>query len=262
VPEKNCFVICPFGTPDSTTRKRSDMVLEYLIGPALAGSGMAITRADLAAQPGIVTVHVIQHLIEDELVIADISDRNPNVFYELAIRHAIRKPFIQIIEDGQTIPFNIQDIQTVIYDTTNVNRIKSAVQMIQKQLIWYSAGGKVTSPVTVAIDALIGTRTLAQFSELMQKVADLDNSIAQTAGLKNTLEEMRAQLQVVADKLQSAQPVGHTDNRDQSNNKSRNRNRDAEDVYSSRADSVVRQRNPTKEYSVGEWLDLHNKGKV
>jgi len=233
------------------------MVLEYVIEPAVADSGMLVTRADLAAQPGIVTVHVIQHLIEDDLVIADITDRNPNVFYELAIRHAIRKPFIQMIESGQTIPFNIQDIQTVIYDVTDVKQIKSAIQMIKKQLIWYSNGGKVTSPVTLAIDALIGTRTLSQFTELMQKVSDLDQSIAQTAGLGNKLEEIRAQLKEVVDKVQSASPGGRTDNQSHSNN-----DRTAKDPYSSQMDAAMKQRHSRKEHSVSDWIDLNQKGRL
>src|SRR5262245_16893228 len=103
---RNCFVICPFGVPDSASRKRSDMVLEYVITPAVDAFKYSVNRADLAAQPGIVTVHVIQHLIEDNLVIADITERNPNVFYELAIRHAIRKPYVQIVSKDQEIPFN------------------------------------------------------------------------------------------------------------------------------------------------------------
>ena len=40
-----------------------------------------------------ITSQVLQHVTEDALVVADLTGRNPNVFYELALRHAIRKPF-------------------------------------------------------------------------------------------------------------------------------------------------------------------------
>ena len=44
------------------------------------------------------TNQVIQHIVDDPPVVADLSDRNPDVLYELAIRHPIRKPLVQIIK--------------------------------------------------------------------------------------------------------------------------------------------------------------------
>jgi hypothetical protein len=230
------------------------MVLEYVIRPALASLGFDISRADLAAQPGIVTVHVIQHLIEDDLVVADITDRNPNVFYELAIRHAIRKPYIQLIASGQQIPFNIQDIQTFIYDITDVKRIKSAVEMIQKQLAYYDSGGKVTSPVTVAIDAMIGTRTLSQFTELLKKVEDLDHSVAQTAGLSSKLEEIRSQLKDIVDK------VGHASG--SAPERSSAASNDEKDNRYGTGQEQQQPKRSRKEYSVSEWIDLNQRGRL
>jgi hypothetical protein len=132
IESKSCFVICPFSVPGSEVRKRSDFVLEYIVRPSVADLDYQVTRSDISAEPGVVTLNVIQHLIEDDLVIADITDRNPNVFYELAIRHAIRKPYVQLISAGQAIPFNIQEIQTIIYETADVQSIKNAVAMIKK----------------------------------------------------------------------------------------------------------------------------------
>jgi len=64
-------------------------------------------RADELAEPGIITSQVIQHIVDDQLVIADLTERNPNVFYELALRHALRKPVVQIIHRGEAIPFDV-----------------------------------------------------------------------------------------------------------------------------------------------------------
>ena len=58
-------------------------------------------------QPGIISNQVITRLLEDNLVIADLTDRNPNVYYELAVRHAFGKPVIQIIDSNETIPFDV-----------------------------------------------------------------------------------------------------------------------------------------------------------
>jgi hypothetical protein len=45
--------------------------------------------------------------MNDPLAIADLSDPNPNVFYELAIRQAIGKPLVQIIQKDEKIPFDV-----------------------------------------------------------------------------------------------------------------------------------------------------------
>ena len=62
--------------------------------------GYEVTRADKIAESGIINSQIIQRIVEDELLIADLTDMNANVFYELAIRHSIRKPFVQIMQKG------------------------------------------------------------------------------------------------------------------------------------------------------------------
>ncbi|MBN2209187.1 MAG: hypothetical protein JW759_07815 [Candidatus Coatesbacteria bacterium] len=97
-PAKVCFVIAPIGDPDSDVRKRSDQVVKHVIHPALKPLGYEAVRADQISEPGMITTQIIQHIIDDALLIADLSGRNPNVFYELAIRHALRKPYMQLIQ--------------------------------------------------------------------------------------------------------------------------------------------------------------------
>src|SRR5215510_5518346 len=89
---KTCFVIAPIGEADSTIRKRPEQVFKYVVEPAARECGYQALRADQIPQPGMITTQAIQHVVEDPLVIADLTGRNPNVFYELAVRHAIGKP--------------------------------------------------------------------------------------------------------------------------------------------------------------------------
>jgi hypothetical protein len=65
-----------------------------VINPAVAECGFDTLRADQISEPGLITPQVIRHVINDPLAIADLSGPNPNVFYELAIRHAIGKPLV------------------------------------------------------------------------------------------------------------------------------------------------------------------------
>jgi len=105
---KKCFVIAPIGETGSATRARSDYIFSKVIAPAAEECGYEALRADMLPEPGIITTHVIAHLANDPLVIADLTDANPNVFYELAVRHTTGLPVIQLIEDGQRIPFDVR----------------------------------------------------------------------------------------------------------------------------------------------------------
>jgi hypothetical protein len=53
-------------------------------------------------------------------VIADLSFHNPNVFYELALRHAVRKPIVQISRTADRLPFDIGQFRTIVVDTTDI----------------------------------------------------------------------------------------------------------------------------------------------
>ena len=62
----------------------------------------------------------VKYVIDSPLVIADLTDYNPNVFYELAIRHILKKPFIQMIKLGQKIPFDVCGWRTIPFDIDNL----------------------------------------------------------------------------------------------------------------------------------------------
>ena len=52
-------------------------------------------------------------MADADLVVADLTDHNPNVFYELAIRHALQLPLVQLIDSAQDLPFDIKAMRTV-----------------------------------------------------------------------------------------------------------------------------------------------------
>jgi len=113
---QTCFVIAPIGKEGSDVRVRSDQVLKHIIKPAANDCGYETVRADQISEPGLITSQVIQHVVEDPLVIADLTGWNPNVFYELSLRHALKKPVVQIIHATETIPFDIAASRTIHVD--------------------------------------------------------------------------------------------------------------------------------------------------
>jgi hypothetical protein len=113
---KKCFVIAPIGQENSEIRARSDQVFTYVIKPAVEQLGYEAIRGDQISQPGNVTSQVIEHLMEVELAIVDLTGRNPNVYYELAIRHGAKKPVIQIKQTLESLPFDIVGTRTIDFD--------------------------------------------------------------------------------------------------------------------------------------------------
>jgi hypothetical protein len=151
--ERRCFVIAPIGDPDTEVRRRSDQVLKHIITPAVAECGYRALRADQISEPGIITSQVIQHVVDYPLVVADLTGRNPNVFYELAVRHAIQKPLVQIIKKGETIPFDVAGTRTVNVDHQDLDSVEEAKREIVKQIKAVEQNPKlVDTPISVAID--------------------------------------------------------------------------------------------------------------
>ena len=150
---KICFVIAPIGEPESETRRRSDQILRHIIRPAVESRGYKAIRADDISEPGIITSQVIQHVVDDPLVVADLTERNPNVFYELAVRHAIRKPFIQIINRGESIPFDVAATRTVFVDHHDLDNVETAKTEIKEQIIALdSDSSTLETPISVSLD--------------------------------------------------------------------------------------------------------------
>lgn len=153
---KICFVISPIGDEKSEIRTRSDQILKHVIEPSTDECGYKAIRADKIDKPGLITSQVIQHIVEDPLIIADLTGQNPNVFYELAIRHAIRKPFIQIIKKGERIPFDVAGTRTVNVDHHDLDSVGEAKDEIINQIKSLEQDpNNIETPISVSLDLQI-----------------------------------------------------------------------------------------------------------
>ncbi|MEN5146603.1 MULTISPECIES: hypothetical protein [Brevundimonas] len=118
--ESTCFYIAPIGDEGSEPRKHSDLFLGSIVEPALETFGLQVIRADSIDKPGIITRQIIDYIMRSRLVIADLSFHNPNVFYELALRHAIKLPIVQLIRSTDKLPFDVNQMRTISIDTTDI----------------------------------------------------------------------------------------------------------------------------------------------
>jgi len=98
------FVIRPFGKKKDSSGKEVDFdrVHEKLIGPALEATGLGGSTTGEIVEPGNIREDMFSLIFEADLVVCDISVHNANVFYELGIRHALRKKRTVLIKGGPT----------------------------------------------------------------------------------------------------------------------------------------------------------------
>ncbi len=179
---KVCFVIAPIGTEGSDVRVRSDQVLKHIITPAARECGYEPIRADQISEPGLITSQVIQHIVQDPLVIADLTGRNPNVFYELAVRHAIKKPVVQIIQAAELIPFDVAGSRTIHVDHHDLDSAAKAKEEIVRQIHSVEKNpGDVDTPISVAVE--------------LQSLRQSDNPLEKSnAEIISMLQEIRVNL--------------------------------------------------------------------
>ena len=195
---KTCFVISPLGPDGSETRVHADKVLRHLIEKAVP-SEYQISRADKISDPGIITNQIVSAVESADLVIADLTGQNPNVFYELALRHAVRKPIVHIIKVGGEIPFDINGVRTVFYDIYDPDNLVLAQNRLAE---FISAIGsenfRVESPFTIALPrserdssegGLEGERVLSELQKIAVRIQNIEskvnyNELAQSGNLR------------------------------------------------------------------------------
>ncbi|MEV2213364.1 hypothetical protein AB0H86_18230 [Streptomyces sp. NPDC050997] len=117
-----CFVVGPIGnshaahgSPEREAYEHHLAIFEQVIAPACEKYGISALRADGIAHAGDINEQICRYVVESDLVVADVSGGNPNVMYELGLRHITGKPTIHIGEVGQ-LPFDIASIRTIHYE--------------------------------------------------------------------------------------------------------------------------------------------------
>ncbi|SRR5579862_615596 len=150
--KKLCFVVGPIGDAESETRIHADWLLEEIVEPVFDElGGYSVVRADKISSPGMIDAQVIKHLIDAEVVVADLSALNPNAFYEIGIRHMLQKPIIHMQLAEDEIPFDISLYRAIKFSRTRPSDIKRARQDLKTSVQALTAAGyKVDNPITRA----------------------------------------------------------------------------------------------------------------
>jgi O-acetyl-ADP-ribose deacetylase (regulator of RNase III) len=145
---KQCFVIMPFGDKRDVDGRtlNFDRIYDDLICPALEQELLKISerhrvrcvRCDKIAQSGWIHRQMISHILDDDIAVVDLSTLNPNVFYELGVRHALRQGVTVLLRRrGTKTPFNVQGFKCIDYDPDD----PAALADTRSQIASYVANG-------------------------------------------------------------------------------------------------------------------------
>lgn len=133
--KKHCFVIMPISDQIEYDKGHFSRVYEHLIKPACEDAGFIPIRADDESKTNYIVVDIIKKILESDIVLCDLSSKNPNVLYELGIRQAFNKKSVLIKDNKTARVFDIQGLRTIDYDETlRIDEVKSKIKLIAKTL--------------------------------------------------------------------------------------------------------------------------------
>jgi len=109
----SCFVMMPFAAPLGT-------YYEKVYKPAIEKAGLKPVRADSEIfGTGKIMDQIWSGISAAKVLVAELTSRNANVFYELGLAHALKKPVVLVSSNTSDVPFDLQHIRVIIYDTSD-----------------------------------------------------------------------------------------------------------------------------------------------
>jgi hypothetical protein len=134
--DKKCFIIMPISDQDGYEKGHFLRVYNHLIKPACERAGFIPIRADDENKTNYIVIDIIKKIIEADIVLCDLSAKNPNVLYELGLRQAFNKKSVLIKDIKTNRIFDIQGLRTIDYDDKlRVDEVENSITSIAKSLV-------------------------------------------------------------------------------------------------------------------------------
>lgn len=131
---KICFVVCPIGEENSDIRKNSNQLLKHILQPVCEECGFECIRVDKLNDNDNISNTIMNFLDKADLVIADLSTHNPNAFFELGFRTALKKPAIHIKNNTEKIPFDVAGIRTITYTLDDLDKVEETKSQLRNTI--------------------------------------------------------------------------------------------------------------------------------
>ena len=189
-----CFVVCPIGEDNSNTRNRSDKLLKHIIEPVCDKNNLKVIRVDTLNSSDSITNTIVEYLNTADLVIADLSDHNPNAFYEIGYRSALKKPIIHLKSKETSIPFDISSIRTFDYDLTDLDAVEELKQRLNQTIATFNFDSSINENNENSDNDYINSQVLQELFKIHDGIEEIKKQVS------NNRSDTAA-VSVLADKL-------------------------------------------------------------
>lgn len=172
-PARECFVIMPFGEKDDQGQKIDfDAVYDAVIKPAVEALNenrirIKCVRCDEIERAGFIHERMIQHIVDADVAVVDITTQNPNVFYELGVRHALHdRVTVLLRREGTKNPFNIGGMNTIEYDLDpeKVERARKTITSFMRNGLLSSSGDSLVYTVVPGLQVTAGQKEISDYT--------------------------------------------------------------------------------------------------
>lgn len=130
------FVLMPFD-------QAFDDIYELAIKEACIGAGANCQRVDEQFFDGTILKRIYDQIAKADVIVADMSDQNPNVFYETGYAYALDKRVILLKQKGQDIPFDVKHYPHIIYEKNKLSNLKTS---LERRIRWCMDNPKESLP--------------------------------------------------------------------------------------------------------------------
>lgn len=192
-----CFIITPIGDDTDPIRRHIEGIIDAALRPALEDK-YDLVVAHRISEPGSITKQIITEIYSAKLVVANLTNRNPNVMYELALRHSLGKSVIMIAEKGTPLPSDIVMERTIFYqnDARGVIELRENIAAAEKEIDY----DKTESPIYNVLHDVLKDRQIIEFSE-SQSISQEDD------GNATVLKYILQKLTNLEDAVQTSRPL-------------------------------------------------------
>ncbi|MGI1832996.1 hypothetical protein [Bacillus altitudinis] len=183
--KKRAFIVMPIGQENSEVRRSAEGIYQTVIKPILQDFGYVSYAAHEIDDTGSINKQIIERLLNDDLVVANLTDLNPNVMYELAVRHASRKPIIIVCDKKTKLPFDIIDERTLFF-TNDMKGVIELNEPFKRMVRSFENEIKIDNPIyRVARDNLIEKNmdTSGEDYTIYKKLNELEKIILSSISL-------------------------------------------------------------------------------
>jgi hypothetical protein len=178
--KEKCFVIMPFGG-------YFDTYYDDVYIPAIEAAGLEPRRADDIFRPSPIINDIWELTKEAKIILADLSKRNANVFYELGMAHALSKPAILVTESLADVPFDLQSLRVLVYNKDEPDWGTDLSERIEKAIKEVLA-----SPQSSVLPTFLSSKDTHSVSQISKRDIDIIRLRQEVAALRSEFLEPRS----------------------------------------------------------------------